>query len=113
MSAAPRYWLRSGEEWRHPWDDYRVLRDEDPVHRVDDPDRGTYWVLSRFADVFDAAREVEYEIRNDLFSHLQRQPQSFYFHWRTGDLMSRCVNDLNSVRMLLGPALLSAMETDD
>ena len=58
MSAAPRYWLRSGEEWRHPWDDYRVLRDEDPVHRVDDPDRGTYWVLSRFADVFDAARDT-------------------------------------------------------
>jgi ATP-binding cassette subfamily B protein len=61
--------------------------------------------------VFNAAREVEYEIRNDLFAHLQRLPQSFYFHWRTGDLMSRCVNDLNSVRLLLGPGLLSVVQT--
>ncbi|MBW2272849.1 MAG: ABC transporter ATP-binding protein [Deltaproteobacteria bacterium] len=61
--------------------------------------------------VFNAAREVEYELRNDLFAHLQRLPQSFYFHWRTGDLMSRCVNDLNSVRLLLGPGLLSVVQT--
>jgi ATP-binding cassette subfamily B protein len=61
--------------------------------------------------VFSAAREVEYEMRNDLFAHLQRLPQSFYFAWRTGDIMSRCVNDLNSVRMLLGPGLLSAVQT--
>ena len=52
--------------------------------------------------VFNAARTIEYQIRQDLFAHLQRLPQSFYFGWRTGDLMSRCVNDLNSVRMLLG-----------
>ncbi len=61
--------------------------------------------------VFDAAREVEYEIRNDLFAHLQKLPQSFFFRWRTGDLMSRCVNDLNSVRMLLGPGLLSVAQS--
>ncbi len=61
--------------------------------------------------VFNAAREIEYELRNDLFAHLQRLPQSFYFGWRTGDLMSRCVNDLNSVRLLLGPALLSLLQT--
>jgi ATP-binding cassette subfamily B protein len=61
--------------------------------------------------VFNAAREIEYELRNDLFAHLQRLPQSFYFRWRTGDLMSRCVNDLNAVRMLLGPALLSVVQT--
>jgi len=61
--------------------------------------------------IFNAGREVEYEIRNDLFEHLQRLPQSFYFRWRTGDLMSRCVNDLNSVRLLLGPAFLSLIQT--
>lgn len=61
--------------------------------------------------VFNAAREVEYEIRNDLFAHLQKLPQSFYFRWRTGDLMSRCVNDLNSVRMLLGVGLLSIAQS--
>jgi len=61
--------------------------------------------------VFNAAREIEYEIRNDLFAHLQRLPQAFYFDWRTGDLMSRCVNDLNAVRLLLGPGLLSVVQT--
>ncbi len=61
--------------------------------------------------VFNAAREVEYEIRNDLFDQLQRLPQSFYARWRTGDLMSRCVNDLNSVRLMLGPGFLSIVQT--
>ncbi len=61
--------------------------------------------------VFNAGREVEYEIRNDLFVHLQRLPQSFFFGWRTGDIMSRCVNDLNSVRLMLGPGLLSIVQT--
>ncbi len=61
--------------------------------------------------VFNAAREVEYELRNDLFAHLQRLPQSFYFDWRTGDLMSRAVNDLNALRLLLGPGLLSVVQT--
>jgi len=61
--------------------------------------------------VFSAAREVEYEMRNDLFAHLQSLPQSFFNRWRTGDLMSRCVNDLNALRMLLGPGLLSVMQT--
>ena len=61
--------------------------------------------------VFNAAREVEYEIRNDLFAHLQSLPQSFFLRWRTGDLMSRCVNDLNSVRLLLGVGLLNVFQT--
>src|SRR5262245_17638654 len=61
--------------------------------------------------LFNAAREIEYELRNDLFAHLQRQPQSFFFRWRTGDLMSRCVNDLTSVRLMLGPGLLSVVQT--
>ncbi len=61
--------------------------------------------------VFNLARDVEYELRNDLFAHLQRLPQSFYLRWRTGDLMSRCVNDLNSVRLLLGPGILNLLQT--
>src|SRR5690606_6217825 len=61
--------------------------------------------------LFNAAREVEYEVRNDLFAHLQRLPQSFFQRWRTGDLMSRCVNDLNSVRLMLGPGFLSVVQT--
>ena len=60
--------------------------------------------------VFYAARQIEYDLRNDLFRHLQRLPQSFYFRWRTGDIMSRLVNDLNSVRLLLGPGLLNLFQ---
>ena len=61
--------------------------------------------------VFDAAREIEYELRNDIFAHLQRMPQSFYARWRTGDVMSRCVNDINAVRLLMGVGLLNVVQT--
>jgi len=61
--------------------------------------------------VFNAAREIEYELRNDIFSHLERLPQSFYFRWRTGDIMSRCVNDIGAVRLLLGVGLLNLVQT--
>ncbi len=61
-------------------------------------------------EIFNAARAIEYEMRNDLFAHLQRLPQSFFFRWRTGDLMSRCVNDLTAVRLLLGPGLISVIQ---
>jgi len=61
--------------------------------------------------VFNAAREIEYEIRNDLFAHLERLPLSFYAAWRTGEIMSRCVNDVNAVRLLLGVAVLRLVET--
>ena len=50
-----RFAPRSGESWRDPFPMYRALQDDDPVHRVDD---GGYWVLSRFADVFAAARDT-------------------------------------------------------
>src|SRR5262245_28433132 len=46
----------SGDGWRDPFPMYRSLRDDDPVHHVAD---GDYWVLSRFADVFDAARDTD------------------------------------------------------
>jgi cytochrome P450 family 130 len=52
--APVRFEPRSGEGWRDPFPMYRRLRDEDPVHHVE---RGDYWVLSRFADVFAAARD--------------------------------------------------------
>jgi ATP-binding cassette subfamily B protein len=61
--------------------------------------------------VFNAAREIEYELRNDVFSHLLKLPQSFYFRWRTGDIMSRCVNDINAVRLLMGVGLLNMVQT--
>lgn len=61
--------------------------------------------------VFRTAREIEYGIRNDLLAHLQRLPQSYFGANRTGDLMSRGVNDLNSVRLFLGMGLLNLVQT--
>jgi ATP-binding cassette subfamily B protein len=61
--------------------------------------------------VFNAAREIEYELRNDIFTQLLRLPQSFYGRWRTGDIMSRSVNDTNAVRLLMGVAVLNVLQT--
>ena len=52
------------------------------------------------------SRDVEYELRQDLYENLQRQSARFYSEWRVGDLMSRATNDLNAVRMMAGPAFM-------
>jgi len=57
------------------------------------------------------SREIEFDLRNDLFSHLERQDSGFYQRYRTGDIMARMTNDLNAVRMLLGPALMYSANT--
>jgi ATP-binding cassette subfamily B protein len=57
------------------------------------------------------SREIEFDIRNDLFSHLEKQDSGFYQRYRTGDVMARMTNDLNAVRMLLGPALMYSANT--
>jgi ATP-binding cassette subfamily B protein len=61
--------------------------------------------------VFNAGRDVEYDIRNDVFAHLQKLPQSFFARNRTGDIMSRLTNDLTGVRLLLGPGMLNIVNT--
>ena len=48
-----------------------------------------------------AARRIEYHLRNDFFTHLQKLPSSYYHDVRTGDLMARATSDMNSVRMVL------------
>jgi ATP-binding cassette subfamily B protein len=58
-----------------------------------------------------ASREIEYEMRQDLFEHLLRLPPVWYRKNRVGDLMSRAVNDLSAVRMLLGPGIMQAGNT--
>ena len=57
------------------------------------------------------SREIEFDLRNDLFRHLERQDANFYQKYRTGDVMARMTNDLNAVRMLLGPALMYSANT--
>lgn len=53
-----------------------------------------------------ASRQIEYDLRQDFFLHLQRMPQAWFQASRTGDLMSRATNDLGAVRMMVGPALM-------
>ncbi|MEK6601462.1 MAG: ABC transporter ATP-binding protein, partial [Candidatus Binatota bacterium] len=57
--------------------------------------------------IFNAGRDVEYDLRNDLFAHLQKLPIAYYHSQRTGDLMSRVINDISAVRVLLGPGILN------
>jgi ATP-binding cassette subfamily B protein len=68
--------------------------------------QGITRTFSRFL-IFNAARDIEYDLRNDLFAHLQKLPVAYYHSQRTGDLMSRVINDISSVRMLLGPGILN------
>jgi ATP-binding cassette subfamily B protein len=57
------------------------------------------------------SREIEFDLRNDLFRQLEKQDSAFYQRYRTGDIMARLTNDLNAVRMLLGPALMYSANT--
>jgi len=57
------------------------------------------------------SRKIEYDIRNDYFSHLLKLSQNFFNRVRTGDLMARATNDLNAVRGMLGPGILYSANT--
>lgn len=65
----------------------------------------TRWII------IGASREIEYDIRNDLFRNLERQSAAYYHTHRTGDIMARTTNDLNAVRQLLGPAIMYSANT--
>jgi len=61
--------------------------------------------------VISISRHIEFDLRNDLFAHLQKLPVSYYHAHRTGELMARATNDLSAVRMLLGPAIMYLVNT--
>jgi ATP-binding cassette, subfamily B, multidrug efflux pump len=61
--------------------------------------------------IIGASREIEFDLRNDLFSHLESQPPEFFQRHRTGDIMAHSTNDLNAVRQLLGPAIMYSANT--
>jgi ATP-binding cassette subfamily B multidrug efflux pump len=65
----------------------------------------TRWIL------IGISREIEFDLRNDLFAHLERLSYSFYQRTRTGDIMARATNDLNAVRMLVGPGIMYTANT--
>ncbi len=57
------------------------------------------------------SRDIEFDLRNDLLTALLRQEPEFYVRNRTGEIMSRCTNDLNNVRMVLGPGIMYSATT--
>jgi ATP-binding cassette subfamily B protein len=58
-----------------------------------------------------ASRDIEYQLRNDLFAQLVRLDAGFYHRTRTGDVMARATNDMDAVRMMLGPGIMYWAET--
>jgi ATP-binding cassette subfamily B protein len=72
--------------------------------------KGIFLFLARLI-LIGISRDIEYDLRNDLFRHLEKQAPSYYHEHRTGDIMARMTNDLNAVRMLLGPAIMYSANT--
>ena len=72
--------------------------------------RGLFLFLMRRI-IIGASRDIEYDIRNEFFARLEQQPLGYYQERRTGDLMSRATNDLNAVRMMIGPAIMYTANT--
>jgi len=72
--------------------------------------RGIFLFLTRWI-VIGISRDIEFDLRNDLFTHLETLSYSYYQRMRTGDIMARATNDLNAVRMLLGPAIMYSANT--
>ncbi len=67
-----------------------------------------YWMRMILIGV---SRDIEYDLRNDFFRRLTTLSADFYGRVRTGDIMARATNDLNAVRMMLGPGLMYSVET--
>jgi ATP-binding cassette, subfamily B, multidrug efflux pump len=57
------------------------------------------------------SRNIEYDMRKELYAHLVGQPLSFFHDHRTGDLMARATNDLSAVRQLAGPMIMYTLQT--
>src|SRR4029079_12614081 len=67
-----------------------------------------YWMRELLNGV---SRWIEYDLRNDLFRHLERLDATYYSSVRTGDLMARLTNDLSAVRQAVGPAIMYLANT--
>ena len=72
--------------------------------------KGIFQFLTRWI-VIGISRDIEFDLRNDLFRHLEQLSYPYYQRTRTGDIMARATNDLNAVRMLLGPAIMYSANT--
>ena len=57
------------------------------------------------------SRRIEYDLRNDLFAHLESLDAGYFARTRTGEIMARLTNDLSAVRMAAGPAIMYLVNT--
>ena len=57
------------------------------------------------------SRYAEYDLRRDFYAQLQRLPAAFYARYRVGDILSRSAQDMNAVRLVLGPGVMYPVET--
>ncbi|MFQ5604388.1 MAG: ABC transporter ATP-binding protein [bacterium] len=71
---------------------------------------GLFLFLMRHT-IIGVSRKIEYDLRNDFFSHIQTLSQTFYHKFKTGDLMARATNDLEAVRQVVGPAIMYSFNT--
>ncbi|MCC6396952.1 MAG: ABC transporter ATP-binding protein [Bacteroidetes bacterium] len=71
---------------------------------------GVFSFLTR-QSIIVASRHIEYDLRNDFLSHIQKLPLSFFQHTPTGDLMAHATNDISAVRSVLGPGIMYPMDT--
>jgi ATP-binding cassette subfamily B multidrug efflux pump len=72
--------------------------------------KGIFQFLTRWI-VIGVSRDIEFDLRNDLFARLESLSYSYYQRNRTGDIMARATNDLSAVRNLLGPAIMYTANT--
>ncbi len=72
--------------------------------------KGVFLFLTRWI-IIGISRDIEFDLRNDLFRQLEKQSAGYYAEHRTGDIMARMTNDLNAVRQLLGPAIMYSANT--
>ncbi len=72
--------------------------------------KGTFSFATRWI-LIGVSRDIEFDIRSDLFNRLLLMEPEFYVRNRTGELMSRATNDLNNVRMVLGPGIMYTGQT--
>lgn len=57
------------------------------------------------------SREIEFDLRNDFWSHIQKLPLRYFQNNSTGNIMSHATNDINAVRNFIGPAVMYSIDT--
>jgi ATP-binding cassette subfamily B multidrug efflux pump len=57
------------------------------------------------------SREIEYDLRYDFWNHIQQLPLRYFQNNSTGNIMAHATNDINAVRMFLGPAVMYSVDT--